>query len=331
MKEIEIGFACLPSNFQEANNFIYNILSKKYKVVLSDQPEYLFYSSFSGEQPKSRIRTFFTGENRRPSMQECDWAFGFDLENSINHERYMRIPLYVLKAAGMRDFWHELPSLLKKPSSQEELARRFSAFQERNFCVYIAANETMLRSLAFDCIHKRKNIVAPGRSKNNAPAIDAVTSQESRSNPDWQQPKIEFMKNFRFALVFENSSYPGYTTEKIVDAMVAGCIPIYWGNPDIQLDFNPSSFFDLTSQIEDGKHKLPSFIESGKGRVNRKIVHTAQKLAISKAVNKFFDVESNTDELFKIFQEPWITKATLAKWLDFSRYENRLIEIIESS
>ena len=330
MKEIKIGFSCLPVNFQKENNFIYNALSKKYKLVLSDNPEYLFYSSFAGDKPKARVKVFFTGENRRPNMEECDWAFGFDLENTINHERYMRLPLYVLKAAGMRNFWYELPSLLNKPSSQKELAQRFSAFQKRNFCVYIAANETMMRSLAFDCIHKRRNIVSPGRSKNNAPAIDAVTNQESRSRPDWQQPKIDFMKNFRFALVFENSSHPGYTTEKIVDAMVAGCIPIYWGNPDIQLDFNSSSFFDLTSQIEGGESKLVSWVKLGKGKINRKIVHMAQKLAINKAIDGFFNMERNTDELFKMFSEPWVAEKPLKNWLDFSRYENRLIEIIES-
>jgi hypothetical protein len=41
---------------------------------------------------------------------------------------------------------------------------------------------------------------------------------------------------------FENSSYPGYTTEKIIEPMMVNSIPIYWGNPEIGKDFNVKSF-----------------------------------------------------------------------------------------
>ena len=56
--------------------------------------------------------------------------------------------------------------------------------------------------------------------------------------------KIEHNKQYKFAIAFENKQYPGYVTEKICDAYKSGCIPIYWGTPDVTQDFNPSTFIN---------------------------------------------------------------------------------------
>ena len=57
--------------------------------------------------------------------------------------------------------------------------------------------------------------------------------------------RFEFVKQYKFTLAFENTSYPGYTTEKIVQPVKAGSIPIYWGNPLVYLEFNPKSFINV--------------------------------------------------------------------------------------
>jgi hypothetical protein len=54
--------------------------------------------------------------------------------------------------------------------------------------------------------------------------------------------KRQVMSDFRYAICFENCSFPGYVTEKIVDCFLAGCIPVYWGAPDIT-DFVPRETF----------------------------------------------------------------------------------------
>ncbi len=54
--------------------------------------------------------------------------------------------------------------------------------------------------------------------------------------------KLEFIKDYKFTMSFENSSYPGYTTEKIIETMFVMSIPVYWGNPSIAIEFNPGSF-----------------------------------------------------------------------------------------
>lgn len=54
--------------------------------------------------------------------------------------------------------------------------------------------------------------------------------------------KIDVLKKYRFSLVFENTIFKGYVTEKIFDAFFAGSVPIYFGAPDIT-DYIPENTF----------------------------------------------------------------------------------------
>ncbi len=55
--------------------------------------------------------------------------------------------------------------------------------------------------------------------------------------------KKEYLKNYKFCIAYENTAdIPGYITEKIFDAMTAGCVPIYWGASNIQ-EYIPSNCF----------------------------------------------------------------------------------------
>lgn len=54
--------------------------------------------------------------------------------------------------------------------------------------------------------------------------------------------KLEILKQYKFSICFENAIYGGWITEKIIDCLFAGCVPIYWGAPDIT-EFIPESCF----------------------------------------------------------------------------------------
>jgi hypothetical protein len=55
--------------------------------------------------------------------------------------------------------------------------------------------------------------------------------------------KQETLKQYNFALVFENSDYNGYITEKIIHAFMAGTIPLYWGGSDFLKETFPSNCY----------------------------------------------------------------------------------------
>jgi GR25 family glycosyltransferase involved in LPS biosynthesis len=67
-----------------------------------------------------------------------------------------------------------------------------------------------------------------------------------------QHAKVEFYKQYKFALVCENSSDTGYVTEKLLHAKMAGCVPIYWGDPEVHLEFNVDGFINATG-LEHGE------------------------------------------------------------------------------
>ena len=75
---------------------------------------------------------------------------------------------------------------------------------------------------------------------------------------DWIQTKINVIKNYKFTISFENSVGSGYTTEKLVHAMQAETIPIYWGNPHVDWEFNTDSFIWVRdkSDIENAVEKV---------------------------------------------------------------------------
>lgn len=55
--------------------------------------------------------------------------------------------------------------------------------------------------------------------------------------------KIKVLKNYRFCFCFENTvGLKGYVTEKIFPCFAAGCVPIYWGAPNIE-DYIPKGCY----------------------------------------------------------------------------------------
>ncbi|MBI3240809.1 MAG: hypothetical protein HYZ49_00745 [Chloroflexi bacterium] len=59
------------------------------------------------------------------------------------------------------------------------------------------------------------------------------------------QHKWDILPKYRFSLCYENVyGEPGWITEKIFDSMRAGCVPIYWGAPNIAEYVDADAFVD---------------------------------------------------------------------------------------
>jgi len=95
--------------------------------------------------------------------------------------------------------------------------------------------------------------------------------------------KFETMQYYKFAICYENiKDISGYITEKILDAMFAGCVPIYLGAKNVSEHIPKNSFIDkrdfttyeeLYSNIKnidekeymDYLHNIELFLQSEKG------------------------------------------------------------------
>ena len=82
----------------------------------------------------------------------------------------------------------------------------------------------------FELLNKYKKIDSGGRYLNNigGPVKD----------------KFMFDLSHKFSIAFENCVSNYYTTEKIIEAFAAGCIPIYYGNPKISKEINTNAFIN---------------------------------------------------------------------------------------
>lgn len=223
MKSIlKINFTDFWENFDKTDNFFYFLLSKKYAIEISDNPDFLFYSCYGREYLKYNcIRIFYASENVRPDFLKCDYAIGFDY---INRKEYFRFPLYNIYIDGH----HYYNSLVEKITTGE--AKKIWE-KKTKFCCMLVSNPNSTQRIDFyKALSKVQRVDSGGRYLNNIGYN--------------VKDKIEFIKDYKFVFAFENSSYPGYTTEKILEPLVAKCIPIYWGNPLIEQDFDSGCFIN---------------------------------------------------------------------------------------
>lgn len=196
-------------------------LKEKYEIIFSEEPDYLFCGCFSNEFLKyDCIKILFLGENISPDFNLYDYAIGFDYLNFA--DRYLRYPIYVY---WKKDF--ELAAHKHERSDEYFL-------NKKKFCNFVYSNSDWnekIREEFFKKLSAYKCVDAGGKVFNNI----GYRVGDKRA----------FQEEYKFAIVFENSSKPGYTTEKIINAYAAGNIPIYWGNRNIEEEFNPKSFINV--------------------------------------------------------------------------------------
>lgn len=111
--------------------------------------------------------------------------------------------------------------------------------------------------------------------------------------------KREVMSGFKFCLCFENCIFPGYITEKIFDCFLAGCIPVYFGAPDITDFVPPETFIDYRHfrNYSDLDKFLRGMTESDAGQY----LNAASEFLASPEFDKF-TVDYFVNDILKIIE-----------------------------
>lgn len=229
MKKIKIKIC----NYDEKDKcsygyFFVNILKKYYVVEISEDPDYLFYNESTDDHLKYNcVKIFYTGENIHPNFNFCDYALGFDYLSF--GDRYYHLPIYLVATYYQEKELNQAENIdftKPRPLTKQDLANK------TEFCSFVYSNylADSARKDFFDKLSEYKKVNAGGRYLNN---IGGRVDN-----------KLEFEAKHKFSIAFENSSNAGYTTEKIVTALTARTIPIYWGNPEIAREFNGDCFIN---------------------------------------------------------------------------------------
>lgn len=276
-KKIKLKFVDFWNGFNENNNIFIDMIKHNYDVELSDKPDYIIYSCFGNEHLNyDCVRIFFTGENIRPDFNICDYAIGFDWMEF--EDRYIRYPLYLIN-----QYEEDLKNALNKHIfTKDEISKKVG------FCnfVYSNGNAHPDRAKFFDMLNKYKKIDSGGRYLNNI------------GHP--VDNKHEFQSKYKFSIAFENSSTSGYTTEKLVQAIGAKTIPIYWGNPNIEREFNTKSFINC--------HEYKNFEE---------------------VIERIIEIDNNDDLFLDYMKQPFIQSEKIDKVLQQEKLFEFLSNIFE--
>ena len=68
--------------------------------------------------------------------------------------------------------------------------------------------------------------------------------------------KFNYLKKYTYNICPENSIYDGYCTEKLFDALITGCIPIYWGDTIDDKYFNKEKILYYDNNFKKNLNKM---------------------------------------------------------------------------
>lgn len=196
---------------------ILNLIKKEQKPVV-------FYT---GENVYSKEAFNFTAYEDH-LLSEVDLAMGFAY---IDHPSYLRFPVWLI------DFPVEANELSIKKALQSMQSKRLNT--KHLFCSLVARHDLNgIRSKLVHLLGSIGHIDCAGDFLNNTSIL----------RNEYNNDKARFLERYMFNLCPENSNTQGYVTEKIFDAIKAGCLPIYWGSknnpePDV-LNKDAILFFD---------------------------------------------------------------------------------------
>lgn len=225
---LRIAFRDFPGRFNPDR--IAALLSRRFAITEVDHsPDYVIHSVFgySFLRDVDAVRIAFIGENVRPDFNLSDYAFAYDWMSF--GDRYHRAPNYVLYEA-----FHDLVAG-RQPVTPP-------AFSERRFCNFLYSNSDghPLREEIFDRLSAIGPVDSAGKHRRN---VEPISVAAYKGN--WDRAAVAWQSGYKFSISVENSSTPGYSTEKIVHAFAAGTIPVYFGDPLIGRVFNAERFIDV--------------------------------------------------------------------------------------
>jgi len=295
-KKIRLDICDFSANFSKTNNYFYKLLSERYDIELCDQPDFLIYACYGHEHRlHSCVRIFFSGESDLPDFTECDYSVA---SAKLADPRHLQMPNYT------DPYYGDAQDLIKKNDDPEKILA-----SKTKFCSFIISGynpkKNRNRVDFFHRLSKYKKVDSGGRKFNNI----------GGPIPGGSRGKIDFLRQYKFNIAFENRRLPGYTTEKIFEPMIARCLPIYWGNPEINEEFNPRSFLNA-ADFPSEEALIEKIIELDNDDA-KYLEYLRQPYFHNDTPNIYFNRERALDFFEKIFTQR-ITPVAQAKKKSFS-------------
>ena len=250
-------------------SFIQVLEKDGYEFILDEKnPDIVFINSFGpityngpaikiGYVTEDMYR--FTGILKKIQEGYFDMVIGNI--NYIKSSKFCKHPLYI-NSCDYKD-----PSKERMESINKLVLEKDT--NKLNFCSIVASHDMYGNRMPIvNLLSKISFVECPGKMNNNVPSFD-----------DAGLTKQEYIGQFTFNICPENhTGHIGYTSEKILDAISSGCIPIYYGRTDDEQDikifnqnriirYDPSSkesmdnCYKKVKELVDNPDKLKEFYQ----------------------------------------------------------------------
>jgi hypothetical protein len=220
--------------------FFVQLLEKTYNapIHISNSPdnatilvESIFGNRSYLKYKKWRSTILFTGESDYFKMRDVadfDCVLGFE----DTHDNFVKCPLFVI-------FLLTNPSILK---DVENVDRPIPSEIPPNHASIIVSNghHGKERLEFFNTLRPHMPVFSGGKYENNVGFVVPGSYNSAEM--------VDFYKRGKFAITMENNDKPYYITEKLVNGLRAGVIPVYWGTSRVSEFFNPRRFLHLNSE-----------------------------------------------------------------------------------
>ena len=148
-------------------------------------------------------------------------------------DRYFKYPSFIWRLNKFRNYEVENIGLFAK----NKIKKKFCAAVISNH-----GNSSLFRLEFINHLNKYKHVDMGGGYLNDVGGK--------------VKNKIKFLSSYKFSISMENSDGDGYISEKIIDSLIAGTIPIYYGDYLIDEYINPKVYILIK-----GEKDIPSKIE----------------------------------------------------------------------
>lgn len=277
MINVKVKFMDFWGGFQPQTFYPYKMLLKTgYNIILDDNNPDIVIGSVFGRQMDNwshKVRLLYTGENVKHDFNRCDYFMGFEFSDD---HRMLRLPIYQLH-------WGNASEKEKEFFFKKELQP-----SRNKFCAFIHSNSgAPKRNEFFFKLSQYKKVDSGGQVFNNIGyRVDN---------------KLEWLKDYKFCMCFENFSENGYLTEKLLEGMMGGCIPIYWGSESCTNEFNTKSFLNWHDYGND-----------------------------EDLIKKIIELDNDDNKFLEIYNQPYLIDNKPNEYMDDNRVVDFFKKIIEN-
>ena len=247
--------------FNPQDNYFTDLLGTKFNIEINqEKPDLLIYSVFGNTYKNYKCKKIlFSGENLDAGKGQLSHYDDSDVTLSHYEDlpKEIFMPLWVLFVNWFNKKQpRPLPSNPTYSVGLDAIQNNRERFlKDRKFCAFINNNPIEDRIKLFHGLSDIACLTSCDGSrlpdfKEQVDSFGSLFNNTGSALRGSQYDKVKLLERYKFTIAFENSYHPGYNTEKIIEPLESGCIPLYNGGERVRDYFNPKSFLyykDYTS------------------------------------------------------------------------------------